>query len=93
MPFPLVAVAAGAAARALPMIAGAVGRGAAAGATRMGASPGVARLAGGVAEGQTIRSGVGLINKATGHGDGGSEPAPMVRESRAQNFRYGSGPW
>ena len=75
------------------MLAGAVGRGAAAGAARMGASQGVARVAGGVAEGQTIRAGVGLVNKVTGHGDSGTEPAPMVRESRAQNFRYGSGPW
>lgn len=92
MPFPLVAVAGAAALRALPMLAGAVGRGAAAGAARMGASQGVAKMAGGLAEGQAIRSGVGLVNKMTGSGDA-PDSAPQVRESRSQNFRYGSGPW
>lgn len=53
MPFPLIAVAAGAAARALPMIAGAVGRGAATGAARMGASEGVAGIVGKGAESGT----------------------------------------
>jgi hypothetical protein len=88
MPAPLVAAAGMVALRALPMIAGAAGRGAAAGAARMGASQGVSRVAGGIAEGQTIRAGVSLIDRMRGPSD------PQVGpESRNLAFRAGVGPF
>jgi hypothetical protein len=92
MPIPIAAAAGAVALRALPMIAGVVGRGAAAGATRMGASQGLSKMAGGIAEGQTIRAGVGIVNRMTN-----SQESPATGlvgpESRNQAFRSGSGPW
>ena len=77
MPFPLIAVAAGAAARALPMVAGAVGRGAATGAARMGASEGVAGMVG---KGAEFGSKQAMIQSVM----------PGPRESRNASFSQGA---
>lgn len=88
---PAIAAVGLAAARILPMVASTVGRGAAAGAARMGASEGMSSLVGKAAQGQTIRGGVHLMDKMSGSGgEMGSGP-----ESRRGAFSTGatSSPW
>lgn len=89
---PAIAAVGLAAARILPMVASTVGRGAAMGAARMGASEGMSSLVGKAAQGQTIRGGVHLMDKMSGGGGGGMGSGP---ESRRAAFSTGatSSPW
>lgn len=87
MPIPLLAAAGMVALRALPMVASAVGRGAAAGAARAGASEAVSAQFGRMAQTQTMVQTGKMMER---HRSRGGEPA---QESRQESFRGDSGPF
>ena len=87
----LAAEALPAVAEALPMVASTVGRAAAGGALRMGASEGVAGMVGKGAQAGTRMAPSAMKGLGSGGSNAPSEEGPSPRESRGSAFSMGAG--